>query len=128
MYNTYSKCLPFISISYLQENFELNKRNQSWIKLFFYISVLLRANYNFTARNKHYGSIAHNLAISTTPLLHCMKNSIKPWTPIELNVWQSRTFTLRQNAEEALEDCSEIFYISCWTDTRNVGVPYVNAG
>ena len=33
----YSIYLPFTSISYVQENFQLSKRNQSWIKLFFCI-------------------------------------------------------------------------------------------
>ena len=33
----YSKSLLFTSISYVQERFKLNKRNQSWIKLFFCI-------------------------------------------------------------------------------------------
>ena len=41
MYNMYSKCFPFTSISYVQKKFELNKRNQSWMKLFLYTSGFL---------------------------------------------------------------------------------------
>ena len=38
-YSMYSKCLPFKSISHVQKIFKLNKRNQSWMKLLFYIEL-----------------------------------------------------------------------------------------
>ena len=38
MHSTHSKCPPLTSTSQGQENFELNKQNESWTKLFLYIS------------------------------------------------------------------------------------------
>ena len=38
MHSTHSKCPPPTSTSQVQENFELNKQNESWAKLFLYIS------------------------------------------------------------------------------------------
>ena len=49
-------------------------------------------HYDFRARNNHCGTIAHKIGTSTTFLLRCMKDSIKPWNSMKMNVWKSSTW------------------------------------